>query len=44
VLPKGLVFNEGWCATSTHFSVKGDIEFDHTGKNTEYAAFEYSGP
>jgi hypothetical protein len=44
VLPKGLVFNEGWCATSTHFSVKGDVEFDHSGKNTEYAAFEYAGP
>ena len=44
VLPKGLVFNEGWCATSTHFSVKGDVEYDHSGKNTEYAAFEYSGP
>ena len=44
VLPKGLVFNEGWCATSTHFSVKGDVEYDHSGKNTEYAEFEYSGP
>ena len=44
VVPKGLVFNEGWCATSTHFSVKGDIEFEHSGKNTEYAEFEYSGP
>jgi hypothetical protein len=38
------VFNEGWCATSTHFSVKGDVEYDHSGKNTEYAEFEYSGP
>jgi hypothetical protein len=44
VLPKGLVFNEGWCATSAHFSVKGDVEYDHSGKNTEYAEFEYSGP
>ncbi|MEO8291092.1 MAG: DUF1326 domain-containing protein [Gaiellaceae bacterium] len=43
VLPEGLVFNEGWCATSTHFSVKGEVEFDHTGKNTEYATFEYAG-
>jgi hypothetical protein len=42
--PQGLVFNEGWCATSTHFSVKGDVEYDHSGKNTEYAKFEYSGP
>src|SRR2546423_878030 len=44
MLPRGLVFNEGWCATSTHFSVKGEVEFDHSGKNTEYAAFEYAGP
>jgi hypothetical protein len=44
VLPRGLVFNEGWCATSTHFSVRGDVEYDHSGKNTEYAAFEYAGP
>ena len=26
VLPKGLVFNEGCCATSTHLSAKGDVE------------------
>jgi hypothetical protein len=44
VLPTGLVFNEGWCATSTRFSVNDGVTYDHTGKNTEYAAFEYSGP
>jgi hypothetical protein len=22
---------------------QGDVEFDHSGKNTEYAEFEYSG-
>ena len=43
VLPNGLVFNEGWCATSSTFHVEGDVAYDHTGKNTEYAAFEYSG-
>jgi hypothetical protein len=43
VLPDGLVFQEGWCATSSVFRVTGDITYDHTGKNTEYAEFEYSG-
>jgi hypothetical protein len=42
VLPKGLVFNEGWCATSTVFRVNDGISYDHSGKNTEYAAFEYA--
>jgi hypothetical protein len=44
VLPQGLVFNEGWCATSSTFDVRGDIAYDHTGKNTEYAPFSYTGP
>lgn len=44
VLPTGLVFNEGWCATSSTFHVEGDIAYDHTGKNTEYAPFAYTGP
>lgn len=44
LLPKGLVFNEGWCATSTVFRVEDGISYDHSGKNTEYAPFEYSGP
>ena len=44
VLPEGLVFDEGWCATSTVFRVQDGIAFDHSGKNTEYAEFEYSGP
>jgi hypothetical protein len=42
VLPKGLVFNEGWCATSTVFRVNDGISYDHSGKNTEYAPFEYA--
>jgi len=44
VLPKGLIFNEGWCATSTVFRIQDGVAYDHTGKNTEYAPFEYSGP
>jgi hypothetical protein len=42
VLPKGLVFNEGWCATSTVFRVNDGVSYDHSGKNTEYAPFEYA--
>jgi hypothetical protein len=42
MLPGGLVFNEGWCATSTVFRVSDGISFDHSGKNTEYAPFEYA--
>jgi len=44
VLPGGLVFNEGWYATSSTFHVEGDVAYDHTGKNTEYAPFAYTGP
>jgi hypothetical protein len=44
VLPKGLVFKEGWCAASTVFRVQDGISYDHSGKQAEYAPFEYSGP
>jgi len=44
VLPKGLVFNEGWCATSSIFRVQDGVAYDHSGKNTEWAPFAYSGP
>ena len=43
VLPTGLVFNEGWCAASTVFRVDDGISYDHSGKQAEYAPFEYSG-
>jgi hypothetical protein len=43
MLPKGLVFNEGWCAASTVFWVRDGVSYDHSGKNAEYAPFEYSG-
>jgi hypothetical protein len=41
VLPTGLVFSEGWCAASTVFRVEGDVAYDHSGKQAEYAPFEY---
>jgi hypothetical protein len=43
-LPTGLVFREGWCAASKTFWVKDGISYDHSGKQAEYAPFEYSGP
>jgi hypothetical protein len=43
-LPMGLVFREGWCAASKTFWVKDGISYDHSGKQAEYAPFEYSGP
>lgn len=42
-LPTGLVFNEGWCAASTTFWVKDGVSYDHSGKQAEWAPFEYSG-
>jgi hypothetical protein len=44
VLPKGLVFKEGWCAASTVFRVRDGISYDHSGKQAEYAPFDYTGP
>jgi hypothetical protein len=44
VLPKGLVFNEGWCAASTVFRVQDGVSYDHSGKQAEYAPFEYAEP
>jgi hypothetical protein len=42
MLPKGLVFNEGWCAASTVFRVNDGVSYDHSGKQAEWAPFEYS--
>jgi hypothetical protein len=41
VLPHGLVFKEGWCAASTTFRVSDGVAYDHSGKQAEYAPFEY---
>jgi hypothetical protein len=43
VLPEGLVFKEGYYATSTVYTVRNGVAFDHSGKNTEYAPFAYTG-
>ncbi len=43
-LPEGLVFEEGYYATSTVFTVHdGAVSYDHSGRNTEYAPFAYAG-
>jgi len=43
-LPEGLVFKDGYYATSTAFTVQdGAVSYDHSGRNTEYAPFAYSG-
>lgn len=42
-LPEGLVFNEGYYATSSVFRVSGGPTYDHAHKNTEYAPFSYQG-
>lgn len=42
-LPQGLVFEEGHYATSSVFTVADGVSYDHSGKNTEYAPFAYSG-
>ena len=42
-LPEGLVFKEGYYATSSVFTVSGGVNYDHSGRNTEYAPFSYSG-
>jgi hypothetical protein len=42
MLPTGLVFNEGWCAASTVFRVNDGVSYDHSGKQAEWAPFEYA--
>ena len=44
VLPQGLVFEEGWYATSSTYRVEGNVAYDHSGKNTEFAPYSYTGP
>ena len=38
-----LVFKEGYYATSTVYTVKSTVEYDHSRRNTEYAPFAYKG-
>jgi hypothetical protein len=42
MLPKGLVFNEGWCAASSVFKVNDGVSYDHSGKQAEWAPYSYS--
>ena len=42
MLPKGLVFNEGWCAASSVFRVNDGVSYDHSGKQAEWAPYSYS--
>ena len=42
VLPEGLVFKEGYYATSSAFTLGDGISFDHSRRNSEYAPFAYS--
>jgi hypothetical protein len=42
-LPQGIVFEEGYYATSSVFTVNDGVSYDHSGKNTEYAPFSYAG-
>ena len=43
VLPEGLVFKQGYYATSSVFTLADGVSFDHSRRNTEYAPFAYSG-
>lgn len=44
VLPEGIVFKRGDFGSSSVFRVRNGIEFEHPGKYTAVAPFEYSGP
>jgi len=42
-LPEGLVFKEGYYATSSTFTVRNGVTYDHSRRNAEYAPFSYTG-
>lgn len=42
-LPQGIVFEEGYLAASSVFTVSNGVAYDHSGMNAEYAPFSYSG-
>jgi hypothetical protein len=44
VLPEGIVFKRGDFGSSRAFRVAGGISYEHAGKYTAVAPFEYSGP
>jgi hypothetical protein len=43
-LPEGIVFKQGDFGSSTTFRVSDGISFEHPGKYTAVAPFEYAGP
>jgi hypothetical protein len=43
-LPEGIVFKQGDFGSSTTLRLSDDVSFDHHGKYTAVASFEYSGP
>lgn len=44
VLPEGFIFKEGLFASSKIFRVSDGISYEHAGKYTAFAPFEYQGP
>jgi hypothetical protein len=44
ILPEGIVFKQGDFGASKVFRVGGGIDYDHSGKYTAVAPFDYSGP
>ena len=44
VLPQGIIFKRGDFASSKTFRVRDGVEYDHSGKYTAVASFEYAGP
>jgi hypothetical protein len=44
VLPQGLVFKQGDFGSSKTFYIRDGVAFEHPGKYTAVAPFEYSGP
>jgi hypothetical protein len=43
-LPEGIVFKQGDFGSSTTFRLSDEVSYEHPGKYTAVAAFEYSGP
>ena len=43
-LPEGIVFKQGDFGSSTTFRLSDEVSYEHPGKYTAVASFEYSGP
>ena len=43
-LPEGIVFKQGDFGSSTTFRLSDEVSYEHPGKYTAVAAFDYSGP